>query len=62
MSASLIEYVHTQLNRPAGAGMVVPVMVPHAEHLFSAYRPAVGTVNCPGNDALESGVRRSCTP
>jgi hypothetical protein len=54
--------MHAQLDRPAAAGMVVPVMVFGAEHLVSAYRLAVGPVNFEGTDAFESALRLSFTP
>jgi hypothetical protein len=54
--------MHAQLDRPAAAGMVVPVMVLGAEHLDQAYRPAVGAVNFAGTDAFESALRLSFTP
>ena len=54
--------MHAQLDRPAAAGMVVPVMVFGAEHLVSAYRLAVDPVNFEGTDAFESALRLSFTP
>jgi hypothetical protein len=41
---------------------MVPMVVAHAEHVATAYRPAVGTVKLAGTDALESADRVSFTP
>src|SRR5262245_57406942 len=55
--------VHVQLDRPAGAGMMmVPVCVPYAEHVRKAYRPALGAVKSAALDAFESALRLSLTP
>ena len=55
--------VHTQIDRPAGAGVVVPVMMQRDEHyVLKAYRPAAGEVKPDGTDALLSGVRFSWMP
>ena len=53
--------MHADLDRPAEAGVVVPVMVLR-EHRHQAYRPPVGVVNLDGTDAFESALRLSFTP
>jgi len=65
LTASLSEYVsvHVQLDRPAGAGMVmVPVCNRCTEHVRKAYRPALGAVKSAALEAFESALRLSLTP
>jgi hypothetical protein len=58
------ESAHAELDRPAGAGsVVVPVMMPHAEHVQrKAYRPEDEDVKPLDVDAFEFGVRLSLMP
>ena len=52
----------THICRPAGGGVVMPVMMPRGEHERSQhYRFADPEVNL-GTEALPSGVRVSFTP
>lgn len=53
---------HTHIYRPAGAGMMEPVMVQRDKHVRLDYRRPAGVVNLAGTEALESAVRLSFTP
>src|SRR5437764_13979620 len=51
-----------QINRPAEAGVVVPVVMRKTKHLHQAYFRAAVEVKRPAADALPSGLRRSLAP
>src|SRR5262245_52727624 len=51
-----------QFDRPAEAGVVVPVMMRETEHLLSAYFRADVEVKRPAGEALPSGLRLSAAP